>query len=44
MSNSNLRQLFDHFNKDKSGYLERNELEHMLRTLGKIDHSLNIND
>lgn len=40
MSNSNLRQLFDHYNKDGSGYLERSEVEHMLRNLASIDRSL----
>ena len=34
MSNSNIRKLFDAYNKDGSGYLERNEVEHMLRNLG----------
>lgn len=44
MSNSNLKKLFDHFNKNGSGYLEYNEIEHMLKTLGKIRPDLNIND
>ena len=34
MGKSNLRQVFDHFNKNGSGYLEHSEIEHMLRTLG----------
>ena len=44
MSNSNLKKMFDHFNKDKSGFLEYSEIEHMLRTLGKIRPDLQIDD
>lgn len=40
MGKSNLQTLFDHFNKDGSGYLEYNEVEKMLRTLNSIDPSL----
>jgi len=40
MSNSNLKKLFDHFNKNKDGWLEYSEVEQMLRALGKIKPDL----
>jgi len=44
MGKSNLRVLFDHFNKDKSGFIERNELKNMMRCLGKVDSDLQLDE
>lgn len=43
MGKNNLKRLFDHYNKDGSGYLEKNEIVRMLGNLGQIDPSLGIN-
>lgn len=40
---NNLKRLFDHYNKNGSGYLEQHEVQRMLTNLSKIDPSLGIN-
>jgi len=40
MGKSNLRVLFDYFNKDNSGFIEYNELFRMMKCLGIVDKGL----
>ncbi len=44
MGKSNLKTLFDHFNKDGSGFMEYNEVYNMLQVLGGVDPSLQLDD
>ena len=40
---SNLRALFDHYDRNKDGWLELSEIERMLSNLQKCDQTLKIN-
>ena len=44
MARTNLRQLFNHFDRDRNGELTLNEVRQMLMALGRVDPSLRIND
>ena len=44
MARSNLRQLFNHFDRDNNGELTLNEVRQMLMALGRVEPSLQIND
>lgn len=44
MGKSNLRVLFDYFNKDNSGFIEYNELFRMMKCLGIVDKGLQLDD
>ena len=42
MGKNNLKRLFDHYNKDGSGFLEQREIQKLLSNLAQIDPSLQI--